>query len=110
MTARKTPAKTTAKPAEKQAEPRPEHAITDLFEFTSGDTTITLPYVEHIPMGVLEDAVGAGKTVGNAIDSIIADLTKDQTEARRSLPLSEYGRLISEWDEASASKLGELFG
>lgn len=110
MTARKTPAKTAAKPAEKPANSRPEHAITDRFEFTSGDTTISLPYVEHIPMGVLEDAVGAGKTVGNAIDSIIADLTKDQTEARRALPLSEYGRLISEWDEASTSKLGELFG
>lgn len=121
MTAKKTPARKVParKPAAKvpakadQTEPnRPTNEIGSTFIFTSGDTTVTLPFVEHIPMGVLEDAVEGAKNVGHAIDHIIAELTAttDQTDARRALPLSEYGRLITEWDEASASKLGELFG
>lgn len=106
--ARKAPAR---KPAPKPSEaPRPTNELGSMFVFTSGDVQVELPFVEHIPMGVLEDAVGDAKNVGHAIDHIISALTTEQTEARRALPLSEYGRLITEWDEASASKLGELFG
>jgi len=106
--ARKTPAR---KPAPKPAEtPRPTNELGSLFVFTSGETTIELPFVEHLPMGVLEDAVENATNVGKAIDHIISALTTEQTEARRALPLSEYGRLINEWNEASATSLGELFG
>lgn len=112
-TARKAPARRTpAKTPEVETaveNPRPTNDIDSKFVFTSGDTTVRLPFVEHIPMGVLEDAVGDWN-VGRAIDLVIGALTADQSEARRALPLSEYGRMITEWDEASASKLGELFG
>lgn len=112
--ARKAPArKPAAKPAVKaeQAEPtRPTNELGSKFVFTSGDTTLSLPFVEHIPMGILEDSVENAQNVGHAIDHIISALTTEQTEARRALPLSEYARMITEWDEASASKLGELFG
>lgn len=107
--ARKTPA---AKPATKvpAEKPRPTNELGSLFVFTSGETTIQLPFVEHVPMGVLEDAVENATNVGKAIDHIISALTAEQAEARRALPLSEYGRLINEWNEASATSLGELFG
>lgn len=111
--ARKPAAKPTAKaPVEPSEAPRPTNELGSMFVFTSGDVQVELPFVEHIPMGILEDAVEGAKNVGHAIDHIIAELTAttDQTDARRALPLSEYGRLITEWDESSASKLGELFG
>lgn len=88
---------------------RPVNDIDTKFEYTFGDHTLAIPFVEHIPMGVLEDAVG-NWSVGQAIDRIVAKLAADQDDARRALPLSVYKDFLEQWDNASAVKLGELFG
>lgn len=91
---------------------RPINSFENKFVFEWDGLKFELPFVEHIPMGILEDCAGADKTAAQAWDEIVKRLSaeSDQEEVRRALPLSVYGDMLAAWDEASGIKLGELYG
>lgn len=91
----------------KQSAPEP-HDKTDLFEYETDAGTIRIPYLENLPVGVIEDAAGknADEFLKIAFDMLMDD---EAVTARRSLTLREYNDFVAKWNDQSAIHMGEFF-
>lgn len=84
------------------------HAKTDLFEYKTDEGTIRLPYLENLPMWIIED--GVGKNSGDFLSFAITNLMDEEaTTARRALTLQEFNEMTTSWIDGSGIDLGELF-
>ncbi|WP_216395532.1 hypothetical protein [Arcanobacterium phocae] len=83
------------------------HAYTDLFTYTtSNGETLSFPYLENIPMGLIED--NAGKSVQEFVSNVLVEVLQDEADIRRRMPLQEFNKMVEEWLKSSAITLGEL--
>lgn len=84
------------------------HAETEMFTYETPHGTIRLPYLENLPMGLIEDAVG--KTAPEMLSEAVRVLMDDETtQIRREMTIQSFNKMIEAWNDQSAIKLGELF-
>ncbi|MFP7697115.1 hypothetical protein [Trueperella sp. LYQ143] len=83
------------------------HGEDELFEHVTEHGTIRLPFLENVPMGILED--NTGKPQAAFITQIIMEFSDEEAvRARRAMTIREFNEMITAWQDQSALKLGEL--
>lgn len=90
-------------------EPAPVlHDRDKMFEYTTPAGTIRIPYIENLPLSVIED--GQGMNVDEFVQTAWQHIMdEEQTRIRRDMTLSEYQDMLKTWDQESGISLGELF-
>lgn len=83
------------------------HAKTDKFVFETDEARLVLPYIENLPVAVI-DAQSEAETEGEAQKIMFDILFEDQRDEYKKLTLGELSDLFEEWGEKSAMKLGEF--
>ena len=94
--------------AAKKKEPLTPHPIEQMFEYKTQAGTIRIPYIENLPLAVIED--GQGMNVDQFIKNAWEHLMdEEQTNIRRAMTLTQYREMLEKWDAESHVSLGELF-
>lgn len=84
------------------------HGKGEKFTFETDEGVIELPFLENLPVGVIED--GAGMQVDEFFALAFKILLDDEAhQIRRAMTLHEYNTMVREWNEQSAIDMGELF-
>ncbi|MDV6239107.1 hypothetical protein R3J22_06145 [Trueperella bernardiae] len=98
MTEKKT---TTVK---KQAEQKVERG--EMFTYTTANGALTLPYLEDVPMRLLEDH--ATEPMAAFLAAVLEEyLDEDANQTRREMPIKSFNQMMEEWVAASELNLGE---
>lgn len=84
------------------------HDESELFEWETPNGTIRIPFIENLPMGVVEDAEGL--TANEFIPFVIgAVMDAEAVKVRRLMTVQGFNKMIEGWEEASAIKIADFF-
>lgn len=92
------------KPADRK---KARHPKSELFVFETEDARLELPYVENLPVEVI-DAQTDAENEREAQKIMFGILFDDQREEYSKLTIGELSDLFEAWNENSAMSLGEL--
>lgn len=84
------------------------HPKSEKFVFeVEGEGAITVPFIENIPFGVIEDFRGLDEeeAMRHLFDAL---MDEESTRVRRAMTIGELMDFMEEWNEQSSISLGEL--
>ncbi|VEI13213.1 hypothetical protein [Trueperella bialowiezensis] len=84
------------------------HDEQEMFEWETVHGVIRLPFLENLPMGLIEDSEGlsAQEFLSKAVREL---MDEDSVAVRKKMTLQSFNKMLVAWNEQSAIKLGELF-